>query len=439
MFLGVDVQSVLDAVDVRTPAGIVQGVGELIRRGHIAPGERLPTVRQMAAGLGMGVASVSQAWRRLAEAGMIETRGRAGSFVPTGDQRTAGRFFRYSRNGEFRLDLSTGLPDPELLPPIEGVLARIRALPHPTSYIADPVVPALEDRLRVALPYRAASVTVVDGALDALDRLLGMWVRPGSRVAVADPGFPPTYDVIEEYGGVALPVDLDEEGLDPDSLARAVGRRPVAVVVQPRAQNPTGVSLSARRAIQLAEILQPHPDVWIVEDDHSGDISSSPLVSLGTHLPDQVVHITSFSKSHGPDLRIAGVSGPASVIDTLVDRRRLGPAWTPRLLQTLLAGMLADDGSRRAVEHARARYAERRVALATALADRGVETRGADGLNLWVPVADEQAALVTLASRGIAAAPGRPFQLRPTFGGHIRITTGSTGEDLTEVAELITR
>lgn len=437
MFPGVDVEPVCQTVGERTLNGLVEAMSRLIREGIASPGERLPTVRSVAAALGMGVATVSAAWGRLAEAGMIETRGRAGSFVAVVERRTAARFFRYSRHGEFRLDLSSGLPDPDLIPGLDGLLGRWSALPHPSSYIAEPVIPELEEQIRAGLPYDPQAVTVVDGALDALDRLLSSWVRLGDRVAVADPGFPPTFDLIEANGGKAVPVELDEEGMVPDSLARALAGRPVAVVVQPRAHNPTGVSMSDPRRRELAEMLLAHPEVVIIEDDHSGPIAASDLVTLATDLPDRVVHITSYSKSHGPDLRIASVAGPSDVIDRVVDRRRLGPAWTSRFLQQLLAALLVDPPARRQVEEARKVYSDRRAKLAEALAERGIQTDGRDGLNLWVPVPDEQAALVALASHGIAVAPGRPFQLRPTFQGHVRITTGSTGADLTEVADLL--
>jgi DNA-binding transcriptional regulator YhcF (GntR family) len=47
----------------------------------LAVGTRLPTVRQLAADLGLAVNTVGRAYRELEEAGLIETRGRAGSFV----------------------------------------------------------------------------------------------------------------------------------------------------------------------------------------------------------------------------------------------------------------------------------------------------------------------------------------------------------------------
>ena len=60
-------------------------VTALVSAGTLAPGDRLPTVRRLAEDLGLAVNTVARAYRELEQAGVIETRGRAGSFV-TGDQ-----------------------------------------------------------------------------------------------------------------------------------------------------------------------------------------------------------------------------------------------------------------------------------------------------------------------------------------------------------------
>src|SRR5690606_5282590 len=121
-------------------------------------------------------------------------------------------------------------------------------------------------------------------------------------------------------------------------------------------------------------------------------------------LPDQVVHVRSFSKSHGPDLRIAGLGGPARLVERIVARRMLGPGWTSRLIQTVLLDMLTDPGAVSAVRAARLIYRDREEALVTALRREGIAMPHPDGLNLWLPVADERAATVHLAAAGIAVA-----------------------------------
>ena len=56
-----------------------------IRDGRLPPGTRLPTVRELAGELGLAVNTVARAYRELETAGILETRGRFGSFVAHAD------------------------------------------------------------------------------------------------------------------------------------------------------------------------------------------------------------------------------------------------------------------------------------------------------------------------------------------------------------------
>ena len=192
--------------------------------------------------------------------------------------------------------------------PIWPAIAKVSTQSLTSSYLDDPVLPALETRLRADWPFAPEALTVVDGAMDALDRVASVVVRLGDRVVVENPGFPPLLDLLDLLGADVIGVPVDHEGMDPAALADAVALGVSAVFLQPRAQNPTGVTLTKRRAVELASVLEGC-DAVIVEDDHSGDIASGALHSLGAHLPQRVVHIRSYSKSHGPDLRLAAVGG----------------------------------------------------------------------------------------------------------------------------------
>jgi DNA-binding transcriptional regulator YhcF (GntR family) len=64
-------------------------VADLVRGGRLPVGTRLPTVRQLAADLGLAVNTVARAYRELEQDGVVETRGRHGTFVATaGDNAT---------------------------------------------------------------------------------------------------------------------------------------------------------------------------------------------------------------------------------------------------------------------------------------------------------------------------------------------------------------
>jgi DNA-binding transcriptional MocR family regulator len=190
------------------------------------------------------------------------------------------------------------------------------------------------------------------------------------------------------------------------------------------------------RAHALARLLEGSETI-IVEDDSASSISTATEVSLGVWLPERTVHVRSFSKSHGPDLRLAAMSGPDALIAEVRHLRQLGQGWSSRLLQRVLFDLLTDEQSRATVAAARDEYARRRGAFVEALAARDVVVGGNDGLNLWVPVYDEAAALVRLASRGIGVAPGAPFNVLASSQSHIRVTVGLVGTDLDTVADQV--
>ncbi|WP_240665846.1 PLP-dependent aminotransferase family protein [Agromyces sp. LHK192] len=435
-----------------SPRAIAAEVARLVNGGEIGPGERLPTVRELAAALGVSPATVSQAWQALARAGLIESRGRAGSFVrDAASARLAPRMRGMAApDGPVRLDLSRGTPDPLLLPALGPALSRVSAKAETGSYQAEPVIPGLARVLRDSWPSEAESIMVLDGALDAISRTLEQVVRFGDRVVVESPGFPPFLDLLEVLGAVPVPVRLDDEGIRPDSLAVALRKRPAAVLLQPRAQNPTGVSMTPARAEALARTIETAErvdDLVVIEDDHSGLISIEGDVTLGTWLPDRVVHVRSFSKSHGPDLRIAALGGPRDLVEHLAGRRMLGPGWTSRMLQTILLDLLTDGTSIDAVAEARRRYFTRQRVLGDALRARGVAAAPADGINLWMPVLGERSALVQLAAAGVRVAAGTPFlaasdatdavngvRQRPG-GDFVRVTVGAVRDGVEDLAD----
>ena len=427
------------AIEVRSARGIAAGIGRLIRSGTLQIGDRLPTVRTIAADLGVSPATVSEAWQSLAQAGVIESRGRAGTFVRT-DTETHGpaRYRRITHGpGAYERDYSTGIPDTELLPDLSRATRHAELGDLTTNYFDDPVDPLLHEALAERWPFTPQAVTVVDGCLDALVRVANEVVRFGDRVLIENPTFPPVLDMLGDLGADVIAVECDAFGPSPASLADGLAMGPVAFFYQPRGTNPTGVSVSAERADELAALLAEHPEVAIIENDHAAAICTAPPQSMGTRFPDRTTYVMGFSKSHGPDLRLAAVAGPADTVDAVATQRRLGPGWSSRIMQRLLAAMLNDPATAAVVDTARSTYALRRNMLFAALADRGITPSGTDGIYAWIPVLDEASALISLASRGIGASPGSPFEAKRLEQPHLRVTVGLVADGVDELADMI--
>lgn len=429
-------QELVEAVDDRSAKGIALALSAGIDRGVLRPGERLPPIRRVARDLQVAPATISAAWSRLTRAGLIETDGRRGTRVreaPVGPR-------RYRRaldsRAEYRVDLSTGLPDPRLLPDLHGAMQRVPRDETPHSYLEEPVVPGLRALLEESWPNPVEALTVVDGAMDAHSQFVAAHLRFGDRVAVEQPCFPPLLDLLEMAGAVPLAVGYDAEGPVVADVATAVASGAKVLFFQPWGQNPSGQSMSKARADELAATLDGR-DVVVVEDDSAGGTPSGPPVSLGAFLPERTVLVRSFSKTHGPDLRLAAIGGPATVVRPIVERRYLGQGWSSRLVQSILLELLTDARSRALVADARATYAARTAAMADALAARGIDVPGRDGINVWVPVAEQGAALLHLAAAGVRAASGDPFWISPRDSDHIRITTSSIDGSHESLADLI--
>ncbi len=433
-----------ERLDEPTAKGLAHAVSRAVRDGVLTSGDRLPPIRELARQLMLSPTTVSAAWQLLSRAGTIHSAGRRGTTIadltPQGGRRYA-RALRHE--SEVSLDLSTGVPDGDLLPDLGPALAGLTAL-APGSYLDDPVLDTLREVLLADWPYPPEDLIIVDGALDALDHVVRTLLHPGDLVLVEDPAFPPLLDLLEARDVEVRGIPLDEAGMDLVALTAALDQGPAAVFIQPRGHNPTGISMSPTRARLLAEALSD-TDTLVVEDDSGGHVATSQALSLGQLIPHQVIHIRSFSKSHGPDLRLAAMSGPSTLLATVRQTRALGQGWTSRLLQRVLATLLTDPFACQQVERAKGEYAVRRDRVTRRLHERGIEVGGTDGLNIWVPVLDEAAALLRLATVGIAVTPGSPFTVEDHRGhsgpsgpsGHIRVTCGLIRTDHDRIADLI--
>ena len=102
-------------------------------------------------------------------------------------------------------------------------------------------------------------------------------------------------------------METDEDGARPESLESAIRAGANAVLLTPRAHNPTGASWTPERLQALGDVLSRYPHVLAIEDDHFGDIADERAGSLlaDPRVEDRVIYIRSFSKSIAPDLRLS--------------------------------------------------------------------------------------------------------------------------------------
>ena len=411
----------------RSASEIATDVETAVRDGRLLPGAVLPPVRRLAAEQGLSPATVAAAYRDLRLKGIARGHRRAGTRI-TGSPPTAPRPPLAVPAGT--RNLISGSPDPALLPPLPQ-LRRARGAPEsPRLYGDSLVLPRLAELASARFAadgVDAANLAVVSGALDGVERILGAWLRPGDRVAVEDPGYPPLLDLLTAMDLEADPMRLDAEGVRPDALATALAAGCRAAIFVPRAQSPTGVAVSAGRVTELSRVLAGQPDLLLIEDDHAAEVAGAPARTV-TAGRERWAVIRSVSKTLGPDLRLAVVTGDPVTVARVEGRQALGPGWVSYLLQETVAELWSDPATAGLLERAAATYARRREQLIRELAERGIPATGQSGMAVWVPVADEAAVTTTLLERGWAVAPGHRFRLTSPPGIRIGIATLTAAE-----------
>jgi DNA-binding transcriptional MocR family regulator len=391
--------------------------------GKIAGGDRLPAVRTLAAELVVSPATVAAAYRILQERGIAVADGRRGTIIrhasPSAPPAPA------LLPAHVR-DLASGNPSADLLPDLHPFLAKLDGTPRLyRDELNDAALVAAAKKQFASDDVPSGHVAIVSGALDGIERVLREQLRPGDRVLVEDPCFTGVSDLLHALSLIPVPVAIDDEGLFPSALQSAP--KAEAIIVTPRAQNPIGATFSTRRAKELRALLRQRPDILLIEDDHAGPIAGAPYITLAEKSRRRWAVVRSMSKSLGPDLRVAIMTGDAQTVARLEGRQSLGIRWVSHISQGLVARLLADARVRKLLARAERTYARRREALIHALKSHAIEAHGASGLNVWIPMAEESAVVQGLFQRGWAVTAGERYRIKSPPG--IRVTTASLEPD----------
>lgn len=390
-------------------AGVERALRDAVRNGRLAPGERLPATRQLAAELGVSRNTVKAAYDQLVAEGYLTARQGAGTHVASLPPVEAEPPEAAARAREPRFDLRPGSPDVGAFPVAAWLRALRRAVATAPSPAYDYGDPRGRIELRTALSGylgRARGViapperiVITSGYVQGLALLTR--VLEGGVIAMEDPGLPFHREVVRRGGGVVVPVPVDERGACAQELGDCG-----AVVVTPAHQYPTGVTLHPERRRALTDWARARGGL-IVEDDYDGEFryDRQPVGALQGMAPGQVVYLGTASKTLGPALRLGWMVLPPHLVDAVADAKLHSDHHTESIGQLALAELIDSHAYDRHVRACRLRYRRRRDQLLERLGRLGSRrpVHGiAAGLHALVEVDDEAAVLARAAAEGLA-------------------------------------
>ena len=444
---------------------------ERIRQRLLAPGSRLPSVRDCARRHGVSAYTVVAAYDQLLAQGLVEARKQRGFFVREQHPRGAGGAPASAAAPAAaaeqvvrpRAPLSAialvrsmfqppgARPMPGLgtlpaewldLPMLSTALRRVSSGSQLAALTLQYGEPAGDLRLRRALSQRlvdfgvkAAPEQIVTtfGATHALDIVTRSLTHAGDTVLVDEPGWSVEFARLAALGLRVLPVPRGEEGPDLAVMERLIEaqkphERPRLYITVSVLHNPTGASLSLGHAHRVLTLAKAH-DLMIVEDDTYAHLAAPHLPRLAAlDALERTIYVSGFSKILVPNWRVGYLAAPPELVDRFVDTKLLGSLTTTSLTEQALAHCLEQGLLRRHAERVMARLdaaRARSVQLAEAAGCRFAATpRGLFG---WVDTGvDTERLSQVMLDGGWLLAPGSIFHATPRPSTLMRINFATT-------------
>jgi len=453
---------------------LAQRYADRIEARLLAPGARLPSVRDCAQRHGVSPHTVVAAYDRLLARGLVEARRQRGYFVrgpvanspltadagsaasASADERAAAprdatALIRsmFSRPGD-RASPGLGTLPPEWLdlPALRSALRSVTAgqgLAPLALHYGDP---GGDPRLRKAVANKLADFGVMThpdqiittlGATHALDIVSRSLLTPGDAVLVDEPGWAIEFARLGRLGMRILPVPRSAGGPDLVAMrALIAAHRPRLYVTVSVLHNPTGSTLSLAHAHQLLDLAQQH-DFHIVEDDTYAWLAPphAPRVAALDGLQ-RTVYISGFSKILAPGWRVGFIAAPPALVTRLVDTKLLSTLTTPALTEQAVAWCMEQGALRRHAERVVTRLdAARGRSLALADQHDCPPVAPPQGLFAWVDTGcDTDRLSQLLLDEGWLIAPGSLFHATPRPSSLMRINV-ATSQDAAFWAALV--
>lgn len=451
-----------------------------IRRGALAPGERIPSVAELADRLKISKLTALKAFQQLEQAGLLRSEVGRGSFVAANGEQSAGlpaaepkpevaRSIRRLREGyagglrelmavERRpatIDLAGGVPSPATIP--DGLLEKLarQALARDPRRLYQYAGPAGLAELREALaaaltrggvPVAADELIVTNGSQQAVS-LAALWAREEGRAALCET---PTYTGVPAsfmlLGHAVQSIGWERGAPSLGQLEAAGGGRRTLLYLCPDFHNPSGDTVAGEVRQRLALWVRRN-DCVVIDDQIFRDLrfegqAPPPLYSLLP--PGRRILVGSISKSFMTGLRVGFLAADHALIAEMMVYKRYMDLGGPSLMQAMAAAFLA-DGYARHLDKMRAYYRARRDAALSALAEympAGVAwTRPQGGFQLWVTMAPGSSSIQLFLQgieHGVAITPGPAHDIDGRYLNCFRLGYGqSSPEEIrTAVARL---
>lgn len=371
---------------------IAEAIARDIAAGTLAAGDRLPTHRDLAYRLGVTVGTVTRAYAEAQRLGLLVGEVGRGSFIA--QRAPADALYHAPPERDGVVDMSLNYPPAEPLAEaaLRGsleALARRNDLAHllPYGTFDGPEEP----RQAVAawlgrqhrFPVEADRLVLTSGGQHAISAAIAAVAEPGDVVLCGALTWTGIRAIAEMMRLQLRGLAMDGEGVLPEAFDVACRTlSPKALYLIPTLQNPTGTIMGEGRRAALAHIAERY-GVPIVEDDIYGFLAPDAPAPIATRAPEQVLYLTSLSKSLAPGLRIGCLAAPRRFQPRIMAAVRATTWMVPPLMGEIAADWIA-SGVADTIAENRRQEATRRQAIARAVLGPLAGSASPQAYHLWM-------------------------------------------------------
>jgi len=422
--------------------GLARLIGQQIAEGVYRPGDKLPSLREMAQLHGYAKNTVVVAFEILVAQGLVAPRRGAGFYVtpqaraPRRPDEEPGQLSRAMDIVWLMREQLKTQPDAvaagDGFPPVEwladmrmdryqqrvtrtGLGALFR---YGSRFGYRPLRESLVRKLGdVGISAAPSQLVLTHGANEAMDLVIRYFLQPGAVALVDDPGYYPLFGKLKLAGVRMVGVPRLPDGPDLAALESSLQRdKPRLFFTQSLAHNPTGSDLSPAKAYKLLQLAERH-NLLIVENDPLADFKPTSAVRLAAlDQLERTLYLGSFSKSFSAALRVGFIACGSALASDLADLKALVHVSSSEYSERMVDVMLREGHYARHLARLRHRL-ETATAQALDVLDRlgaRVFTRPASSLYLWCafPGIDDSLRLAAgLMPARVIMAPGRVFSV----------------------------
>ncbi len=442
---------------------------ERIRTRLLAPGARLPSVRQCAQQQGVSPSTVVAAYDQLLAQGLVEARKNRGFYVrkmaeapveyaqaaikigvisaPTGNFQAQHVPVNATALIRGMFHRSSELPQPGMgaFPPdwmensfMSSAVRKVTSGPALKLLSLQYGEPAGDSGLRQALSQKLAAynvqaapnqiVTTV-GATHGLDIVSRTLLRAGDYVMVEEPGWAIEFARLTALGMRILPVPRRADGPDLEVMARYCElHSPKLFVSVSVLHNPTGYCLTPGSAHRVLQLAIAH-NFYIIEDDTYSHIAPEHATRLcALDGLQRTIYVSGFAKILAPGWRVGFLAAPPALVEAFIDTKLLATLTTPAFLEKALAWCIDQGQLRRHSERIRTRLDQARArSVKLALAHGCSFAAPPAGLFGWVETGvDTDALAQRMLDAGYLLAPGALFHAERQPSTLMRINFATT-------------